>query len=473
MFVSQAGGRHSVVRTRRILQLVVLAAVVLRVGSAFILGNAVDTLPGIYDQVSYHALAQRVTDGYGFSFAERHWPLTRAGEPTAHWSYLYTLYLAAVYALVGASPLVARLIQAVVVGILHPWLVWRIGRRIGGSTVGLVSAALSAIYIYFVYYAGALMTETFYITGILWTLDCALRLLEQGKRGEGSTGASHSGWGLWLELGLAIGVTVLLRQLFLLFVPFLLLWLWWNCLQPGQRAEPVWQRQVVPLLAGTLLAGLVVTALVLPWTVRNYRVFDRFVLLNTNSGYAFFWGNHPIYGTHFVGILPQEGPSYQELIPLEVRHLDEAAMERALLARGVGFVLADPLRYVLLSLSRTREYFKFWPSPDSSLLSNVARVTSFGLLLPFMLYGLVVVGRRAWHPLYPGQRAGIILLLLFVLFYTAIHLLTWALIRYRLPVDAVLLIAAAAGMVDLAKRVGLLPRRRTILLRPSPEGIGS
>src|SRR5918993_178713 len=68
-------------------------AILLRLLSAFLHGDTVTVLPGIYDQISYDRLARRVVDGYGFSFAQNHWPITRAGEPTAHWSYLYTLFL--------------------------------------------------------------------------------------------------------------------------------------------------------------------------------------------------------------------------------------------------------------------------------------------------------------------------------------------------------------------------------------------
>ena len=87
--------------------------------------------------------------------------------------------------------------------------------------------------------------------------------------------------------------------------------------------------------------------LIAPATLFNYRQFGRFVLLNTNAGYAFFWANHPIYGDHFVGILPNNEP-YTDLIPAELVPLgtNEAALESALFQRGVGFILADPARYV-------------------------------------------------------------------------------------------------------------------------------
>lgn len=206
------------------------------------------------------------------------------------------------------------------------------------------------------------------------------------------------------------------------------------------------------------MTSLIVALLIAPWTIRNYLAFNQFVPLNTNSGYAFYWGNHPIYGTSFVGILPADGPSYQELIPVELRDLDEARLDKALLRRGIEIVTADPVRYIRLSLSRSREYFKFWPSLDSSTTSNFARVGSFGLVLPFIIYGFWLTGHRLLHGHYDQkQRQGIFLLILFILFYTVIHLLTWALVRYRLPVDAVLLLFAGNALCHIQRRTGILP----------------
>jgi hypothetical protein len=125
--------------------------------------------------------------------------------------------------------------------------------------------------------------------------------------------------------------------------------------------------------------------------------------------------------------------------------LDEASLDRELLARGVGFVTEDPLRYILLSVSRLADYFLFWPTADSSLLSNLSRVLSFGWLWPFMLYGAVLAFRRPMPALEKAASpAG--LLMLFSLVYSGIHILSWSLIRYRLPVDAVLLVFAGLGV---------------------------
>ncbi|MCX6044215.1 MAG: glycosyltransferase family 39 protein [Chloroflexi bacterium] len=443
---------------QRSLLIIMVVAILLRVISSFAQGETVQPLPGVFDQISYDELARRVVDGHGFSFATEHWPATRAGEPTAHWSYLYTVYLAAIYAVVGVHPLAARLIQAVISGILHSWLSWRLGRRLFGPRVGLVAAALSAVYIYFFYYAGSLITEPFYLVSILWTFDVAFRLATVLQVRHQPNASQSRQWRLWLELGLAIGVTALLRQLFLLFVPFLYGWLGWIWLRANRPAikapQPKPQAGWQPL-QGFVVATCMIGLLIAPWTLRNYWAFGTFVPLNTNAGYAFFWGNHPIYGTHFVGILPDDGPSYLDLIPKELRPLNEAALDRALLQRGIGFITADPQRYILLSISRLNEYFKFWPSADSGMISNLARVGSFGLYLPFMLLGLGLSIRRYWRSDDPQQRADLILLYLFMFVYTAIHLLSWALIRYRLPVDLFLILFAALGLVDLVNRYRL------------------
>jgi hypothetical protein len=445
-------------RSSQLLVAILLLSVVLRVAVAIYLGDQVEILPGTYDQISYDTLAQRLVAGHGFTFATEWWPVTRAGEPTAHWSFLYTLYLTAVYWLFSPHPLAARLIQAVLAGILMPLLTYRIGRRVFEERVGLVAAGLTAIYAYFVYYNAALMTESFCIITILWTLDVALRIGKSANQRMGIRANRE-----WIELGVALGMAALLRQVILLLMPFLFAWLWWAVRKSqvtGRRSQVarLADRQAIrnSQFAICLLTTVAVIAiLILPWTVRNYRAFGRFVLLNTNAGYALFWANHPIYGTQFKSILPSEMGSYQALIPPELRHLDEAALDQALLKRGLQFVVDDPGRYVLLSLSRIKSYFKFWPSAESPFISNVSRVLSFGLFLPFMAYGLVLsIVRGPLSKQSSGLRTSDLgLLYLFIVVYTLIHLLSWALIRYRLPVDAILIVFAAVAIVDLTARL--------------------
>jgi 4-amino-4-deoxy-L-arabinose transferase-like glycosyltransferase len=424
---------------KRTLTVILVLSVLLRVAAAIYLGDRVEVLPGTSDQVSYHHLALRVIAGEGFSFGEDWWPATRAGEPTAHWSFLYTLYLVLIYSLFGPHPLVARLIQAVIVGVLQPWLAYRLGKTLFTPKVGLWAAFLTAVYAYFIYYGGTLMTEPFYITAILGVLSLAIQLAQPGS----------NKWKTSLLLGLALGATVLMRQLFLLFVPFLLLWVFWSS----------WRSKGGVRLLHYAIPVLVVAAMIAPFTIYNTARFGHFVLLNTNSGYAFFWGNHPYYGSKFIPILSEE--EYLALLPVDQLYLDEAALDSELLRRGIQFILDDPGRYALLSLSRIPAYFEFLPKPESGLISNLSRMLSFGILWPFMLVGLGMAWKNRSHRFWDALASPKFLLVLFALVYTVIHVLTWTLVRYRLPVDAVLLVFASVVfdwiygfIIRLRKRVG-------------------
>lgn len=420
-------------QSRTILLIILAVSLLSRLAAAIYMGNGVELLPGTYDQVSYHNLALRLLDGHAFSFAEPWWPLTRAGAPTAHWSYLYTAFLTVVYAVTGASPLIARIVQVLAVGLLHPYLIYHIGRTAFNQKIGLLAAALTAVYTYFIYYSATLMTEPFYITAILASLYLLIRLSRQD---------APPTWKQGILLGLLFGAAVLLRQLFLLLLPFLMVWLW---LARRQRGEGI-------PFAVTVAAALTVIAMIIPFTLYNYARFDRLVLLNTNAGFAFYWANHPIYGDQFQPILPPEMGTYQELIPTELRRLDEAALDQALLQRAMQLISDDPMRYMRLSLSRIPPYFMFWPSADSGLISNIARVSSFGLLWPFMLGGVILTfWRKKWGQIITHPAS---LLLLFAVIYTVIHILSWTLIRYRLPVDAVMLTFAAAALMAIVARVG-------------------
>jgi hypothetical protein len=439
------------ISSKKSLVVLLIFSVLFRLLASLYLGDQVEIVPGAFDQISYHSLALRVQNGHGFSFDRHWWPFTSAGEPTAHWSFLYTFYLVFVYSIFGPHPIAARMIQSVIVGILHPWLVYLITKRVFsqnpigmrnrtkvlskphadvGEIIGLTAAGLTAFYIYFIYYSATLMTEPFYITAILGLLYLMIIIPDVEQDNVLSTKIA-------IGLGVTLGAAILLRQLFLLFVPFIILWIFIAFIRSSR---------LIPITKYVFICISILVICILPFTLYNYTRFDSFVLLNTNAGYAFFWGNHPIYGTKFEGILPPEwGVTYQELIPEAVRHLDEAALGQELLNRGLGFVFDDPLRYIQLSLSRIPVYFNFWPSPNSSLISNISRIFSFGLMLPFMLLGLFLTMKRK-------MNVDQWLLIIFILLYTGVHLATWALIRYRLPVDAILLVFAGRAIVDLLAR---------------------
>ena len=474
--------------TSRILLLILLLSVILRIAVALYLGNIVDAPPLLTDQRSYHALGARLITGHGYSFDVGWYPFTLPETPTAHWSFLYSLFVAAVYAVAGVQPLAARLVQAVLGGVLLPWMAFRLTLRIFAGppdvaphaeeasaqarqtnltrveVLGLLAAALVAIYPYFILYSATLMTETFYLAALMWSMERALTARER------LTQHQDIGIGLALTLGLSLGIAVLLRQSILPWVVVLFIWLLWIGRRMGQS------RRVIKALATAIVP---IVLLILPFTIRNYQVYGRVLLLNSNAGYAMFSAQNPMHGTNF-----QEFAAAP--LPEELWGQNEAEMDRELMRRGIGFVTAEPRRYLLLSLSRVFTYFDFRPDKATSPLNAVGRVLSFGIFLPFMLYGIWLAlhetrmkaralansqqpedgrpSRTRVSALADFLTTPVALILLFAVFYSVLHIFTWAMPRYRLPVDAVLMPFAALALLDLARRTRF--GRRLVLASP-------
>jgi hypothetical protein len=462
-------------RSRNLLITIVVVSVLLRMAVALYLGNVVDAPPLLTDQRSYHALGARLIAGDGFSFPTGWYPFTPANTPTAHWSFLYSLFVAGIYGIFGSNPLAVRLAQAVLAGILLPLVAYRFAKAVfvppvSSSTAGrltapgvwptqdarsavpILAAALTAIYAYFVLYAATLMTEALYTITLLWSLELTLTFARRPTLRQG------------LFLGISLGIATLLRQSILPWVAVLSAWLMWVAF---------YRHQLRHGLQGLLVALAVIGLMVLPFTIRNYRVYGSFLLLNSNAGYAMYSAQNPMHGVSFQTFTAASMPD-------DLHGMNEAQMDRELMRRGIGFVIADPIRYLRLSLSRVPIYFEFWPAPGTTLLHALGRIGSFGLFLPFMLYGFwTAIGQarvdQATKTSYPAgnkwravdflelSTTPLALCVLFVIFYSTLHVLTWAMPRYRLPVDAVALCFAAFGLAELIERT--LIRRHTRVAR--------
>jgi hypothetical protein len=432
-----------------ILIVILAVSVALRVGTALYLGDIVDAPPLLTDQRSYDALGERLITGHGFSFDRGWYPFTPANTPTAHWSFLYSLFVAGVYAIFGPHPLAGRLVQAVLGGIALPLLVYALSRRLFSAncwsdrlrarrldpeTLGLTAAGIAAVYFYFVLYSATLMTETFYLSALLWSLYEAIALAERPT-------LKHA-----VLLGISLGITTLLRQSILPWIAVMFVWLLWS----GYQA-----RRLRKLTGAVAVAAGLIALTILPFTLRNYAAYGQFLLLNSNAGYAMFSAQHPMHGTSFKEF--DAAP-----VPADLNGLNEAQLDRELMQRGIGFVLAEPGRYLLLSLSRIPDYFEFWPTPDTAPLNNLGRAGSIGVLLPFMLAGMIMAlrlaGPRAQGNWRSFSTSPLAMVLLFMLVYSVLHIFTWAMPRYRLPVDAVALSFAALAFDALG--LALLKRWR-------------
>ena len=450
---TESGSRYF---DRRFWVIVLSFSVAVRVAVAFYYGSSVPTLQ---DDYSYSQLAWRLATGHGYSFDRAWYPFTPQDTPTAHWSFLYTALVAGVYRVVGYQPLLVRLFSGFVTGILLPLVIFGLTRRVfpAHPVIAFWAAAVGAGYAYFILFAARILTEGLYMIALLWSLDRAL-VVSHDLHSSRSVPLQHS-----LQLGLSLGLATLLRQVILPWIPVLLGWLMLQLLTAHEfRATRL--RVTRDVLRGSrslVLAGLTFVACIVPWTVRNHAVYGEFLLLNSSAGYAMYSAQHPVHGTRF-----QEHAAAP--LPEELRDekaLTEPAWDRALMERGIGFVLTDPVRYLKLSASRILDFFEFWPTRDSPLMHNIGRLVSFTMLLPLMVYGSVLSLKQSLaqaRNLVDLAQDPSVLVLGFYAFYTLLHVLTWAMPRYRVPLDAVIMPYAALGISDLYRRLqgrmGWLPR---------------
>lgn len=391
-------------KVNRYLFWILLIAFITRMGAALYLGDTVSGLSGAHDEISYSMLGQRFATGHGMTFPAAWYPWIEADAPQSYYSFTISLYLAGIYDLFGYHPLVARLITGSMSTFLV-WLIFLIGKRLFSTEVGLLASAIAAVYAYLIFYGVTLVTETPFTLALLIALYLAIRM----RAGE------RSGVWAWLLLGIVLAIAVLLRMAVIFFIPILLFWLYYAV----RKHTSPWMI-AIPLV--------VIGLAVLPLTIRNYQLWHQFLLLEAQFGHVFWNGNHP---EHFGDFHPYKVfPIPEEVLAAK----NDVVITNTLLRMGIQNIVARPGDFILLTLTRLREFFLFWPTADSTLTANLLRVFSFGLILPFALYGLLANLRR-WQALTP--------IYLFMVVHTGIYAATWTMIRYRTPLDPFFILFAA------------------------------
>ena len=322
--------------------------------------------------------------------------------------------MAVPYSIAGHSYRAAYVFQALLGGLI-PLLLFLIGTRLRGYGVGLVAALLSAVYPYYVYISGALYaTQT---TTILLLLVVYLAVRASQTKGLAP---------LVLQ-GIALGALILTRSIAFVLVPVSLLW--------------GWQKHG---LGRALIVGLVAVATVAPWTVRNCVVTGEFIPVSVGGGREFL-----------VGVAPGATGSSQTRTPLpegvkELRFtMGEMEWDRYCFSRGLEYASAEPGRYLHLYAAKFLNLYRFYPKTMTSNEFTGSRTTWISLLTYGPVLLLAIAGlwieRRRWKDYLPplGAVAG------FSLVYPAFT----TCVRYRLPIDAYLILFAAVAVGALATRI--------------------
>jgi len=212
------------------------------------------------DAEDYHQLATRLVEGRGY--------VNAAGMPTAWRPPAYPVFLAGVYKIGGVNVERATIVQ-VILGGLTVLMLTVLGAMILGWPRALIAGVIAAVYPALVWLPRLLLSENLSLFLMLVSLSAIILYLRTSRM-------------IWIVV---FGVLCALNSLVRggnLFIPLvvalgLLLLHWRN-----------WKQLVTPLLVMTV--AFVVT--LLPWTIRNYRVFHHVVPIATQDGltlYGSYW----------------------------------------------------------------------------------------------------------------------------------------------------------------------------------------
>jgi len=378
----------------------------------------------IADEQHYLTLARSLVEGRGFSFAS---------GPTSLRPPAYPGMVAAVWTLLGHESLQAvRTVQAVL-GVLTGLLAYRVGRDVFDEMTGVWAAALTTFYPALVVSQMFVLTETLFACLVMAAVACIVSLLRRPRPI------------VAICAGMMLGGATLTRSILYPFpavlVPLLLMW----------TPAPLARRLVLALALCAGFAGVIA-----PWAIRNTRLQEVPVLVDTMGGLNLRMGNYE-YTPHdrIWDAVSQEG-ARSWIVGLPERppgggEWTEGRKERWARQRALAFMASNP---GLTAWRAAIKFGDFW-ALDRDFLAGVRRglfspplavtIVVGGLLLmafPIAL-GLGLLG--AWLVPADDTRAAWILLIL-VAFVCALHAIVFGHPRYRLPLMPLVLIFSAAAI---------------------------
>ena len=183
----------------------------------------------------------------------------------------YPAFLAAGFWIFGGEKIQAIFTAQILLDLLTCLIVADLARRTVSLRAGKAAFLLAALCPFLANYSAAILTETLEVFFTALALDCAVAAVDCMTA---EFEMRSAGWLLWTATGASVAASILLRPdggIVLATVGlYLLLVIWRN---RGVHISPVSVGRI--LLAGSLVTVLALAPLV-PWAIRNWRVFHQF-----------------------------------------------------------------------------------------------------------------------------------------------------------------------------------------------------
>lgn len=243
----------------------------------------------------------------------------------------YPYFLSAVYRVFGHSQLAPRIIQ-MLIGILSCGILFLLARKIFGDKIAFTAGLLMAFYWAFVFYEKELREVSLLVLFLPLLILWLIKLYEKPAVGK------------FVLCGFLMGVIIITRPNFLLFVPFAVGWLIvYNKLKEKRKKY--------------LYIGIFLLCTILPIsavTLRNYIKGKDFVLISSNGGINLYVGNNPVATGNTIA-LPPEIPLFRNafMYPKIVKYVEGVAGKELKHSEVSSYFTRQALQYMSKNPTRT------------------------------------------------------------------------------------------------------------------------
>jgi 4-amino-4-deoxy-L-arabinose transferase-like glycosyltransferase len=368
------------------------------------------------DQFYFSAMPNLLARGEGW-VAPADFLFNDVTRPTAEHPPLHSILLTGLSELGGTSADAQRL-TGTAFGAGTIATLGILGRRLAGRRVGLLAAALAAVYPMLIAADGALMSESLLGVLVALLLLAAYRLVEVPAVGRA------------LTLGALAGLAALTRGEALFLLPLVLI--------------PVLRRPGGPRAAAVAIVAMAVV--LTPWTVRSWIVFDQPVLIATNSGSA-------IAGANCDATYHGRELGFWRLGCVKDHPGNEAERLAAARADGLRYARAHLDRLPIVLGARLARVWGLY-RPFQTYEGRSEGIHKLGAVVFLCLVPLAVVGAR----LLRRRGVGIWILLMPFVVVSVTALVTYGNVRFRESAELPLVVLAAVA-IDQIWRSGRRPRR--------------
>jgi hypothetical protein len=410
------------------LWLIMLVALAIRLGYMWQFQHihprqGVSVIPFLFESGN---IAHSLATGHGFSS-----PFRVDTGPTAWMTPLFPLLLAGIFRLFGAYTFhawAATVLVNITCCTLACIPTYFAGKRIGGIALAAGAGWLWAIFPNAILLPVESMWDASISALLAATILWATLALAESERQRLRD---------WCAYGLLWGVALMFNATLAGLFPFLAGWLVYRA-RVEQRA---W-------LKPTAAAVAVIILCCVPWTVRNYCVFQQFVPLRSVLGLQLWLGNNDQTQDIFRGDLH---PIYNASERDKYISLGEIAYMQQKKREAIAYMLSHPVREASLITYRAisiwsggtpypLEDFLGTPSLRFRAILAINLVAALGALC-----GIVILFRE--RSLFAVPVAA------FPLVYPWAYYLTLALPRYRLPIDPIVMLLVAISIQLLAHKL--------------------